>query len=134
MVQVRVSDGDLAERTDDHRQCHRCERETQPEPQSEPESHPRRGPTTNPGNALFDTPFYLSHNPDVDQAGINALDHFNTFGFHEGRDPNSFFDTSGYLAVNKDVAAAGVNPLDHFHQFGWKEGAIRPPTSTPRST
>ena len=52
-----------------------------------------------------------------------ALDHFNTFGFHEGRDPNSFFDTSGYLAVNKDVAAAGVNPLDHFHQFGWKRGA-----------
>jgi len=74
------------------------------------------------GNPLFDTLFYLTHNPDVFHAGVNALNHFNTFGFHEGRDPDAFFDTSGYLAVNRDVAAAGVNPLDHFHQFGWKEG------------
>jgi hypothetical protein len=74
------------------------------------------------GSALFDTPFYLSQNPDVFQAGVNALDHFNTFGFREGRDPNPFFDTSGYLGVNKDVAAAGINPLDHYDQFGWREG------------
>jgi hypothetical protein len=74
------------------------------------------------GNFLFDTPFYLSHNPDVDQSGVNALNHFNTLGFHEGRDPNGFFDTSFYLAVNQDVAASGVNPLDHFHQIGWKQG------------
>jgi hypothetical protein len=74
------------------------------------------------GDPLFDTPFYLSQNPDVFYAGIDALAHFNTFGFHEGRDPNAFFDTAGYLAVNTDVAAAGVNPLEHFHQFGWKEG------------
>jgi hypothetical protein len=74
------------------------------------------------GNFLFDTPFYLSHNPDVDQAGINALNHFNASGFHEGRDPNPYFDTSGYLAVNRDVATSGLNPLDHFHQLGWKQG------------
>jgi hypothetical protein len=74
------------------------------------------------GNGVFDTPFYLSQNPDVEQARVNALDHFNTSGFHEGRDPNGFFDTSGYLAVNKDVAASGANPLDHFHQIGWKQG------------
>jgi hypothetical protein len=74
------------------------------------------------GNGLFDTPFYLSQNPDVEQARINALDHFNASGFHEGRDPNGFFDTSDYLAVNRDVAASGVNPLDHFHTIGWKQG------------
>jgi Ca2+-binding RTX toxin-like protein len=76
----------------------------------------------NDGSALFDTLFYLSQNPDVFQAGVDPLGHFNTFGFHEGRDPNAWFDTSGYLGVNKDVAAAGVNPLDHFHHVGWKEG------------
>jgi serralysin len=76
----------------------------------------------NDGSALFDTLFYLDHNPDVFAAGVDPLGHFNTFGFHEGRDPNAWFDTSGYLAINKDVAAAGVNPLDHYHQFGWKEG------------
>jgi Ca2+-binding RTX toxin-like protein len=74
------------------------------------------------GSALFDTPFYLDHSPDVFQAGVDALFHYNVFGFHEGRDPNAWFDTSGYLAVNPDVAAAGINPLDHFHQFGWAEG------------
>ena len=74
------------------------------------------------GNALFDTPYYLSQNPDVFYSGANALDHFNTFGRHEGRDPNPWFDTSGYLGANKDVAASGQNPLEHYHQSGWHEG------------
>ena len=79
------------------------------------------------GNPLFDTPYYLSQNLDVFHAGVNALEHFNATGWHEGRNPNRFFDTSDYLAVNKDVAASGVNPLDHYHQTGWHEG--RDPTA-----
>jgi hypothetical protein len=74
------------------------------------------------GNPLFDTLYYLSVNPDVFQAGVNALNHYNTSGWHEGRDPNLYFDTSGYLAVNSDVAAAGMNPLAHYQQNGWREG------------
>jgi hypothetical protein len=74
------------------------------------------------GNPLFDTLYYLSRNPDVFQAGVNALDHYNTSGWHEGRDPNPYFDTSGYLAVNADVAAAGANPLAHYQTNGWREG------------
>jgi hypothetical protein len=74
------------------------------------------------GNALFDALFYLSRNPDVLQAGVDPLFHYNVVGWHEGRDPNAFFDTSGYLGVNKDVAAAGANPLDHYHNNGWHEG------------
>jgi hypothetical protein len=77
---------------------------------------------TDDGNLLFDTLNYLSRNPDVLQAGVNALDHYNAFGWREGRDPSDWFDTSGYLAANPDVAAAGVNPLEHYHQFGWREG------------
>jgi Ca2+-binding RTX toxin-like protein len=76
----------------------------------------------NDGSALFDTVYYMSHSLDVFHAGVNALDHFNAFGWREGRDPNALFDTSSYLAVNKDVAPAGVSPLDHYHQFGWREG------------
>jgi Ca2+-binding RTX toxin-like protein len=76
----------------------------------------------NDGNPLFDTLYYLSRNDDVFQAGVNALDHYNASGWHEGRDPNAFFDTSFYLAVNKDVAAAGVNPLAHYHLGGWQQG------------
>ena len=74
------------------------------------------------GDLLFGTLCYLSRNPDVFQAGMNARDHYDAFGRHEGRDPNTFFDTSGYLAVNKDVAAAGVNPLEHYRHSGWHEG------------
>ena len=55
-------------------------------------------------------------------AGVDPLAHFNTFGWHEGRNPNAWFDTAGYLAHYADVAAAGVNPLEHYEQFGWKEG------------
>ena len=74
------------------------------------------------GNPLFDTLYYLSRNSDVFHAGANALDHFNTFGWHEGRDPNAFFSVAGYLGANPDVAAANGNPLDHYHQTGWHEG------------
>jgi hypothetical protein len=76
----------------------------------------------NDGDQLFDTLYYLSSNADVLQAGINAHDHYNSFGMHEGRDPNAYFDTSGYLAVNKDIATAGWNPLEHYRQYGWAEG------------
>ena len=71
---------------------------------------------------LFDTAFYLSHNPDVLHAGINAFDHFITFGWREGRDPDEFFSTNFYLGANPDARAAGVNPLSHYHTTGWKNG------------
>ncbi len=77
---------------------------------------------TDDGNPLFDTAYYMSHNHDVFYSGVNALQHFNTFGWHEGRDPNPLFDTSGYLGANKDVAASGQNPLEHYHQTGWHQG------------
>ncbi len=76
----------------------------------------------NDGDALFDTVYYMTRNPDVFHAGVDALAHYETHGWHEGRDPNPLFDTSGYLAVNKDVAASGANPLEHYRASGWKEG------------
>jgi len=74
------------------------------------------------GNPLFDTLYYLSRNPDVFHAGVNAIDHFNNYGWHERRDPNGFFDTSGYFGAHKDVTASGMNPLDHYDQVGWHKG------------
>jgi hypothetical protein len=76
----------------------------------------------NDGDPLFDAIHYMHQNADVFHAGVNALEHYETFGWREGRDPNGWFDTSGYLANNPDVAAAGVNPLEHYHHTGWKEG------------
>jgi hypothetical protein len=76
----------------------------------------------NDGNGLFDTLYYMTSNLDVFHAGADALGHYNSFGWHEGRDPNFYFDTSAYLAANPDVAASGINPLDHYHNSGWQQG------------
>ena len=71
----------------------------------------------------FDPSYYLAHNPDVAAAGVDPLQHFLTFGWHEGRNPSAVFDTNWYLAQNPDVAAAaGLDPLLHYDKFGWKEG------------
>jgi hypothetical protein len=71
---------------------------------------------------LFDPAYYLRHNPDVAAAGVDPQQHFDTFGWHEGRSASAVFDTAFYLRSNPDVAAAGVNPLLHFETFGWHEG------------
>jgi Ca2+-binding RTX toxin-like protein len=72
------------------------------------------------GNPLFDALYYLSLNPDVAAAGVDAFWHFQTTGWMEGRDPNGYFDTSFYRAVNPGIGTA--NPLDHYHATGWKLG------------
>lgn len=70
----------------------------------------------------FDAVYYLAHNADVAAAGVNPLQHYLTYGWKEGRDPNAYFSTTSYLTQNADVAAAKVNPLEHFEYYGWREG------------
>ena len=70
----------------------------------------------------FDYVYYLQNNPDVAAAGVDPYQHFQQFGWKEGRNPNAFFDTAGYLSNYADVKAANVDPLDHYNQFGWHEG------------
>jgi serralysin len=70
----------------------------------------------------FDYTYYLQHNPDVAAAGVDPLQHYESIGWKEGRNPNAYFDTAGYLAHYADVKAAGVNPFDHYVQSGWQEG------------
>lgn len=70
----------------------------------------------------FDATYYLAHNADVAAVGADPLQHYLTYGWKEGRDPNAFFSTTAYLAQNPDVAAAKLNPLEHFEYYGWREG------------
>jgi serralysin len=58
----------------------------------------------------------------VKNAGVNPLDHYHDFGWHEGRDPSVNFDTTDYLGHYPDVAAAQTDPLVHFLRFGAFEG------------
>jgi len=76
----------------------------------------------NDGHGVVDDAWYLSHNLDVWQAGMDADTHYATYGWHEGRDPNAYFSTGSYLGVNPDVAAAGLDPLEHYVRYGEHEG------------
>jgi hypothetical protein len=73
-------------------------------------------------NNGFDPNYYLLTYPDVARAGVDPYQHYLTFGWKEGRNPDAYFSTTGYLNANPDVKAAGVNPLLHYDQSGWREG------------
>lgn len=74
--------------------------------------------------AGFDAAYYLSHNPDVAAAKVDPLQHFQSIGWREGRDPSAGFSVSQYLANNPDVRAAGVEPLSHYNAAGKAEGRL----------
>lgn len=73
-------------------------------------------------DALFDTSYYLTQNPDIRAAGIDPLKHYEQYGWREGRNPSLLFSTSKYLTANPDVTAAGLNPLLHYLGYGQSEG------------
>ncbi|WP_438382232.1 glycoside hydrolase family 99-like domain-containing protein [Asaia sp. BMEF1] len=70
-------------------------------------------------SGLFDTAFYLSRNPDLQDIGSGALLHYHTTGWREGRKPNPFFDPLWYLATYRDVTE---DPLHHYILRGEYEG------------
>ncbi len=82
----------------------------------------------------FNESFYLTNNPDVNQAvnqGVFASgqQHFDLHGAKELRNPNTLFDMTYYSAQNPDVAAAvsaGVfqNVFEHFLYHGLAEGRV----------
>lgn len=71
--------------------------------------------------ALFDGDWYRTHYPDVANSGTDPLNHYLSFGFAEGRDPNRFFDGRWYRQTYPDVASAGIPPILHYLQFGAQE-------------
>lgn len=70
----------------------------------------------------FDAAFYVAAYPEVNDAGLSAVEHYELYGRAEGRATHPFFDENYYLAANPDVAAAGVDAWDHFSTYGWQEG------------
>ncbi|MAR01133.1 MAG: hypothetical protein CMI00_11450 [Oceanospirillaceae bacterium] len=70
---------------------------------------------------VFDPVFYLKENPDVREAGIDPIEHFNAAGDSELRRPNAYFYPEYYLQKNEDVRNGPLPPFAHFREFGWKE-------------
>lgn len=72
-------------------------------------------PAPDPDRAIvepaFDADFYRTAFPDVAAAGMDPLEHFLTYGWREGRDPNPSFSIRNYLEEYPEVAARGVNPF-----------------------
>jgi glycosyltransferase involved in cell wall biosynthesis len=71
---------------------------------------------------FFDEEYYLNHNPDVKDSGINPAKHYLLFGGFEGRDPSPLFNSQWYLGTYRDVKINGINPLVHYLRFGNNEG------------
>ncbi|WP_199247574.1 VWD domain-containing protein [[Phormidium] sp. ETS-05] len=88
--------------------------------------------SSNLAKILFNPGFYLKTNPDVAAAvesgeTRSASEHFNQFGFEEGRVPSAIF--ADYLNQNPDVAAAVnrgdiSNGFEHFIKYGFAEGRL----------
>jgi hypothetical protein len=72
--------------------------------------------------AAFDADFYRARNPDIDEAGLDPLQHFLSGGWREGRDPTPDFSVRAYLDANEDVALLGLNPFLHWLTHGREEG------------
>jgi hypothetical protein len=83
----------------------------------------------------FDPNYYLASYPDVQDAGMDPLEHYFNFGCREGRNPTPDFSTSYYLLANPDVARGEVNPFAHYVLAGKSEGRrARAPGGLKRET
>jgi hypothetical protein len=78
-------------------------------------------------SGLFDAAFYRDNAPDPGASGRDALEHFVTDGWRDGRQPNRYFDTEWYVRQNQDIARAGANPLRHYIVAGEAEGRAPSP-------
>lgn len=84
---------------------------------------------------LFDSAWYLATYQDVAAANCDPLEHYMTFGYKEGRNPNRFFNTNFYLTTYPDLASSHLNPFIHYVLYGALEGRLpRPPHEEPLPT
>jgi len=65
---------------------------------------------------FFDADFYLQQYPDIKEAGFDALEHYVTSGFSEGRIPFPGFEPREYLADHG--LSDDDSPLYHYAIFG----------------
>lgn len=72
---------------------------------------------------LFNDAWYLRHNADVADSGIDPLEHFVRYGDREGRSPVALFDPLHYRAHSTPRAPKIVNSLIHYAWLGRYSGA-----------
>ena len=72
----------------------------------------------------FDRTWYLQQYPEVKELNIDAVEHFLTIGWKEGKNPNKDFDCKFYIQTYKDIERAGINPYIHYITRGKNEGRL----------
>ena len=70
----------------------------------------------------LDVSYYATMYPEAINRLSDAVSHYCTTGWREGKNPIYWFDTKYYLAAYKDVAAQGINPFWHYIIAGMSEG------------
>jgi GT2 family glycosyltransferase/ubiquinone/menaquinone biosynthesis C-methylase UbiE len=70
-------------------------------------------------SGLFDSEWYLAHNPDVANAGVPAFDHFMIHGIAEYRDPGPLFSSGWYsIQMQRHDLSLELPPLLHYLSIG----------------
>lgn len=62
----------------------------------------------------FDAEYYLQTNPDVQQSGLDALEHFQRWGWREGRSPLPGLDIRRLFSAQPALRVSKGNPLALF--------------------
>jgi lipopolysaccharide biosynthesis protein len=70
----------------------------------------------------FSSKYYLAHNNDVLDSGVNPLLHYLEYGEKEFRKPNDYFEPREYLAANPDLLEYQGCILGHYIKYGIDEG------------
>ncbi|MGM9487225.1 glycosyltransferase [Ideonella sp. YS5] len=86
----------------------------------------------------FDAEYYLQSNPDVAQSGLDALEHFQRWGWREGRSPLPGIDMRRLLGSQPGLRVSKGNPLTLFanghlahHLKGMDHREARVPSPPP---
>jgi hypothetical protein len=84
-------------------------------------------------SGLFDSEWYLAHNPDVANAGVPAFDHFMTHGIAEYRDPHPLFSSGWYsIQMQRHDVSLDLPPLLHYLSIGRARHLSPHPLFDPR--
>lgn len=71
----------------------------------------------------FNASFYLENNPDVEETGMDPLEHYFYTGWREGRDPSADFNTKYYIRQYLGAASqVPLCPLVHYIAGGIEKG------------
>ena len=73
---------------------------------------------------LFSSSWYYNNNPDVVEAGYNALEHYLRSGYLEDRTPHPEFDAPWYRHSYSSKMIEGEEALSHFIRIGAKSECL----------